>query len=169
MKNLFRPTIDYQNSFHLEYYVKDKNNEALSGNTLSKKEQRELKIIGKSKIAYDGTLIRIYIDKKYNLWYYSPSLFSGYFNIDEDDRNRAYKSTIRYFQTPGWCKIEGVYKLIKDYSVLEIKQALALYIIHTSGGITNKYEDILLAILNQYKDFLDGEDKGTIEVKRSVK
>lgn len=144
MKKLFKPPIDYRNAFEVSYYSKNGFN---CSSIMDKTIQKELKIIDKTKIPYDNVgsrLIRIYIDKEENLWYCNDCLWS-------------FEESHTFYIAKGWCKIKGVKELVEqEYSPIEIKCALALYILEQEKYLTSKYEDILLRVVEAYVRWKNG-------------
>lgn len=139
MKHLFKPPIDYKNAFEITYYSKNGFN---CSAVMDRATQKELKIIGKLKIPYgdDKRLVRVYIDSEGNLWYCNDCLWGW-----QDTESKV------FWQVKGWCKIKGVKELVEqEYSALEIKSALAMYILDKEKCLSSKYEDILLGVVQAY-------------------
>lgn len=136
MKHLFKPPIDYKNVFEISYYSKTGFN---CSAVMDKATQKELKIIGKIKVATgEGKLLRIYVDSKENLWYCRDCLWT-------------FKGEDGYYKVKGWCKIKGVKELVEqEYSAIEIKCALAMYILETEKCLSSIYEEILLEVVQAY-------------------
>lgn len=136
MKHLFKPPIDYKSAFEVSYYSKTGFN---CSAVMDKATQKELKIIGKTKVATDeGRLLRIYVDSKENLWYCRDCLW-------------VFKGEDNYYRVKGWCKIKGVKELVEqEYSAIEIKCALAMYILETEKYLSSIYEEILLKVVQAY-------------------
>lgn len=165
MERLTKPNIDIYNSFKVNNYLDSK---YVSEDTkwvsaiLPRKTRLGLTSIGKYKSPILGKIIKFYINRKNNsLWYYNPSLYSGYQTKDEGG--------ISYFELAGWSEIFGVKELLeKGYSPLKITDALCLYIYEVEKDISTLYEEILLEAITAYNKYLKTikENGVKVEVKR---
>lgn len=169
IERVIKPEIDYKTAFKIDYFYDEKWKKVdFSPYTrfLSKKDRENLQIVKRTYITYDKkTLIRIYVDKKDDVWYYSPSLFAGVENnpknlINLKGEHPADNGKPIYWKVGGWSRIQGIIPLLKQgYSPIEVKCALALYVLDKERMLSSKYEDILLTVTTAIKEYLIGGTK----------
>lgn len=151
MERLIRPEIDIFNSFTVDNFLDTKyKDEEWACPVLPRRTRLSLTNIGKFKSPFiENKTIKIYVDKKDDsLWYYNPALYNGYGTMID--------GTSGYFSLAGWSRVTGVRKLLEQgYTPLEIKSALAMYVLEVDRDITQLYEDILLEALQMYSKYLN--------------
>lgn len=155
MEKIFKPEIDCS-SFKVDYYLDRKylgeiDEENFGYPFLPAKKRNKLKRIGQFKLAITKWTIYVYVDEEDNLWYKNTHLISGEEYDKDDDK-------VHFWVMAGWSEISGAKKYLeKGYTPLQVKSALALYLLEKEkdNSLSQAYEDLLLESLTVYKNYLD--------------